>query len=247
MKIIKLFEEFSNVFTIFNFDKITKDWKVFENDTLDDLRNYQLNEDGSLSFSMKTDSKSITINKLEKLIQNLSNEMDILNVTYWKMSNFSNIFICDENILKFSSNRLEHSVDEWKMANKFVGKDIPGLVKYYKTWHSNVITPRNGKRPGPFYAILMQRIDELEQSETKLFNKFYETLKLDETSKSITKESMLIKLSQNFTQNELINEFVELFFLLKGIVPLDDFRGDNLGRVDGKLTHFDPMDRGEFV
>ena len=127
MKIIKLFEEFSNVFTIFNFDKITKDWKVFENDTLDDLRNYQLNEDGSLSFSMKTDSKSITINKLEKLIQNLSNEMDILNVTYWKMSNFSNIFICDENILKFSSNRLEHSVDEWKMANKFVGKDIPWI------------------------------------------------------------------------------------------------------------------------
>ncbi len=119
------------------------------------------------------------------------------------------------------------------------------LHRYYKVWNSETLTFM-GKRPGPFYAILMEKCDELPEKEKSLFNKFHQILKLDRTSSKITKNDMLEKLKANSTKEELIDDFVNLFFSLKSVVCLDDFRGDNLGRINGQLIHFDPMDRRYF-
>jgi hypothetical protein len=224
---------------------ILSDWKKIGSDALDDLREVGIAEDGLLYFTQDRESKTKTISKLRKIIKNICIDLNISNINYWKMANFSTIFLCDNMVLKFFSNRWSHSIDEYNMVTKFINKDIPGLVKYYKVWNSNCKTIR-GNRPGPFYAILMERCDDLSESERMLFNKFHYILNLDKTSNKITKEEMLEKLN-NFSQTELINEFVDLFFLLKGVVSLDDFRGDNLGRVGGKLIHFDSMDRRGFV
>jgi hypothetical protein len=228
-----------------NFDKILTDWKENNNSELDYLRNFSILDDYSLTFSNDKDSKSKTISKFKKIIDKICNDMNIKDITYLGMSNYSTIFLCDDMILKFFSNRRSHSIDEYNMAREFIGKDIPGLVRYYKVWNSEILNFM-GKRPGPFYAILMEKCDELTEKEKSLFNRFHKILELDRKSSKITKNDMLEKLKASSNQDELIDDFVNLFFTLKGVVCLDDFRGDNLGRIDGQLIHFDPMDRSMF-
>lgn len=225
-----------------NFDKILTDWKIKNNFALEDLRNFSILEDYLLAFSSHRDSKSKTISKFKIILDKICNDMNIKDITYLGMGNYSTIFQCDGMILKFISDRWTHSVDEYKMAREFIGKDIPGLIKYYKVWNSE----RLSKRPGPFYAILMEKCDELTEKEKSLFNKFHKILELDRKSSKITKSDMLRELKAISNQYELIDDFVNLFFTLKGFVCLDDFRGDNLGRINGELIHFDPMDRTMF-
>ncbi len=245
LEYLKLFEKFKQTLNLINesnFDNIKIDWRENNSDVLDDLRDYSLLDSGLFSFSMNRDSKSKTVTKLKKILDEICSDMDVKDIAYLKLSNYAIIFLCDNMILKFFSNRWSHSIDEYNMVKRFIGKDIPGLVKYYKVWNSESKTYK-GNKPGPFYAILMEKCDELSELEKSLFNKFHEILNLDKTSNKITRDEMLEKLKKYSDENKMIDEFVNLFFSLKGIVQLDDFRGDNLGRVDGKLTHFDPMDR----
>lgn len=186
------------------------------------------------------------INTFKCVIDDIKKDLNLSEIKYYKISNFAIIFIADNMILKVFSDRLSNIINEYEFAKSMVGEKINGLVEYKETWVSKCKSINGRLMEGPVYAILMEKCDELNDEDRSLFNKFHSVLKLDKKSKTITKEEMFSTLKGITDQIYLVNEFVELFFELKGKVELDDFRGDNLGRVNGELTHFDPMCREGF-
>jgi hypothetical protein len=194
-------------------------------------------------------SKSSPIEAVEtmkEVINLISTDLNFKDVEYFTISNFSIIFLADDKILKVFNRQPSSMIAQYDFAKSVVGENIPGLVKYFDTWISKSININGRVSEGPVYAILMQKCQELTKFEKNLFNNFHSILKLDKKSSSITKEEMMRVLNNESDRKYLINEFIDLFFSLRGKVILDDFRGDNLGRIDGNLVHFDPMSRVGF-
>lgn len=233
--------------------KIQSDWKkvgLRNCFLLQDLMLYEYVDDilqvrtnGFMPVESTTDE---SINTFKCVIDDIKKDLNLNEIKYYKISNFAIIFIADNMILKVFSDRLSDIINEYKFAKSMVGKKINGLVEYKETWVSKCKFINGKLMDGPIYAILMEKCDELNDKDKSLFNKFHSVLKLDKKSKTINKEEMLYTLKGLTDQIHIVNEFVDLFFELKGKVELDDFRGDNLGRVEGKLTHFDPMNRDGF-
>lgn len=166
---------------------------------------------------------------INDLMENLCKRFKVEKVKYMNAGAFGMAFIADDDkIIKLTSQRSEASE-----VRGLIGENTPGCVEYYDIVYSKKFD---------IYAILMQKSDPITKKEKEIFDVF-----LEDDINHFDKNQLddLYKKKLGVTKEEFINyakEFIDLKEKLEeNNISTNDLHPGNMGRVDGKLVHFDIM------
>jgi hypothetical protein len=192
--------------------------------------------------------KKNAVNNIIKILNQIKKDFNIKNIEYLKVSNYGIVFIVDsDKILKISSTNDINGYESYSICKNLLNNPVDGMIDIYNIWRIKLEDSNGGLKNGPIYAVLMKKCDILSRDETNLFNKFHDILNLGyrwqiQKHKHMSEKEMSEKL--NKFDKKYVDEYINLYNKLKDKnIPLDDLRGDNLGRINGELVHFDAMDR----
>lgn len=234
-------EEFSDYGELTNPQKLEKDFQKYI--TTNEPRGV-----GKIHQSIGDD--------LAQVIRTLKQDFGFKKIKYVGEGHFGMAFDVGNNkVIKLTGNE-----DEVRGIRKVLGKDVPGVVHYYDIKHypdSNV------------YAILMDKVKSISKKEETIYTVIYYEManhsdsdfwdKYDDTDEDIREEfieELIDRLesprpedqlpSFKIDENDLVNyidAYRELLMTLESNnVPTEDLHGENIGRKDNKLIHFDVMD-----
>jgi hypothetical protein len=191
---------------------------------------------------------------LAQVIRTLKQDFGFKKIKYVGQGHFGMAFDVGNNkVIKLTGNE-----DEIRGIRKVLGKDVPGVVHYYDIKHypdSNV------------YAILMDKVKSISKKEETIYTVIYYEMANhsnsdfwdkydDEDEREEFLEELIDRLesprpedqlpSFKIDENDLVNyidAYRELLMTLESNnVPTEDLHGENIGRKDNKLIHFDVMD-----
>lgn len=192
--------------------------------------------------------KKNAVNNIIKILNQIKKDFNIKDIEYLKVSNYGIVFIVDsDKILKISSTSDVNGYESYSICKNLLNNPVDGMIDIYNIWRIKLEDSNGGLKNGPIYAVLMKKCDILSRDETNLFNKFHDILNLGyrwqiQNYKHMSEKEMSEKL--NKFDKKYVDEYINLYNKLKDKnIPLDDLRGDNLGRINGELVHFDAMDR----
>jgi hypothetical protein len=192
--------------------------------------------------------KKNAVNNIIKILNQIKKDFNIKDIEYLKVSNYGIVFIVDsDKILKISSTSDINGYESYSICKNLLNNPVDGMIDIYNIWRIKLEDSNGGLKNGPIYAVLMKKCDILSRDETNLFNKFHDILNLGyrwqiQNHKHMSEKEMSEKL--NKFDKKYVDEYINLYNKLKDKnIPLDDLRGDNLGRINGELVHFDAMDR----
>lgn len=192
--------------------------------------------------------KKNAVNNIIKILNQIKKDFNIKDIEYLKVSNYGIVFIVDsDKILKISSTSDINGYESYSICKNLLNNPVDGMIDIYNIWRIKLEDSNGGLKNGPIYAVLMKKCDILSKDETNLFNKFHDILNLGyrwqiKNHKHMSEKEMSEKL--NKFDKKYVDEYINLYNKLKDKnIPLDDLRGDNLGRINGELVHFDAMDR----
>lgn len=164
---------------------------------------------------------------LNSLMGKLCKRFCVKKVKYMNSGAYGMAFIADKTkVIKLTS-----SSNEAGDVKKIIGKKIPGCVEYYDV----VFYKKYG-----LYAVLMDRADDLTKIEKLAIDILLEVSSqiTDYTINRVISETEMSKTDIKSLNNEVRNLKKDLE---KNDVSTDDLHIGNMGRVNGKLVHFDIM------
>ena len=200
------------------------------------IRHWKKGRGGVTSVMGNISDKDANLNDLmEKLVKRFKVE----KVKYINAGAFGMAFIADgDKIIKLTS-----SPSEAAEVKGFIGRNIPGCVKYYDIVRSKKFD---------IWAILMQKCENLSKKEEKIFSLLFEE-GLDnfdeddlDSGQNFSKDQINdIASDLRLSKKELMSFIRELRNLKdkldKNEISTNDLHTGNMGRLNGELVHFDIM------
>lgn len=151
-------------------------------------------------------------------------KLGVDSIKYINSGAYGMAFIAGDKIIKLTSSK-----SEAKIAKGLIGMNMKRCVCYYDVVYI---------KSYDIYAILMDRADKLTKDERMVIDEIcdYEVSMGD--AKEVSKN---MNVSKSFAR-DMIKEFTELEEILKSQrIPTQDLHSGNIGRINGKLVHFDIM------
>ncbi len=243
MKYLSLFEEF----------KIKKSKRIHKHFG-------HMDKTGSTVVAKKIEGEDYENSKLDLLgdvMKSLTKRFKLKsNVKYIDSGSFGMAFVSGNKVIKLTSSKSEANV-----AYKLIGKKTPHCVHYYDI----VFIERYG-----IYAILMDKAEHLTKMEIDIVEilldfgssiawkpakDMFKDLKVMIKQKSIpngdyglSKDSRsrfksVLKVPDGKLK-KIFNDYVDMYkALLANNISISDLHGANIGYLDGKMVHYDIMDR----
>lgn len=188
-----------------------------------------------------------SIKSLDKSMEKIVKYFGISGkVKYMDSGSYGMAFSCGKYIIKLTS-----EIKEVREAEKMIGRDIPGCVKYYKIKYQPKFE---------IWAIMMDKVDSLSENQIGIINDI-QRFALSETGKVSISKSLeffstcpidkflkfyKIKRGKNHPNYKILEEVYNDFQILikkliKSNICLDDVHSGNIGYKNGELISFDIM------
>jgi len=202
------------------FEKFKKERRIY--------KHLDKGKEGISEISKKIEPRYVEIRNpiktLKNVVDDIKNRMGLKKeIKYLDSGMWGMAFKVGRKVIKLTSNREEVGV-----AKKLIGKKIPNVVNYYELIKIEEYS---------IWAILMDFAEPLSKREQSIIQKIESCLDIDELIEEI--EGTDIKKSE---AKKIWREYKDLEESLENSgISTADMHWGNIGRIGGKLVHFDIM------
>jgi len=202
------------------FEKFKKERRIY--------KHLDKGKEGISEISKKIEPRYVEIRNpiktLKNVVDDIKNRMGLKKeIKYLDSGMWGMAFKVGRKVIKLTSNREEVGV-----AKKLIGKKISNVVNYYELIKIEEYS---------IWAILMDFAEPLSKREQSIIQKIESCLDIDELIEEI--EGTDIKKSE---AKKIWREYKDLEESLENSgISTADMHWGNIGRIGGKLVHFDIM------